>query len=86
MVFVCLVRNSSPSQPTIAASTLRSRYVVTLDFAIVKKTYTSIEADGAIAVKTKQAILVGEYAAPVQAGEATTVVEGLADYLIGVGY
>ena len=60
--------------------------VVLLDFAIVKKAYTSIEADGAIAVKTKQAILVGEYAAPVQAGEATTVVEGLADYLIGVGY
>jgi profilin len=37
-------------------------------------------------VKTKQAILVAEYVAPVQAGEATPVVEGLADYLISVGY
>lgn len=37
-------------------------------------------------MKTKQGILVAEYAAPVQAGEATPVVEGLADYLIGVGY
>jgi profilin len=37
-------------------------------------------------VKTKQAILIGEYTAPIQAGEATTIVENLADYLIGVGY
>lgn len=42
--------------------------------------------DGAIVVKTKQAVLVAEYVAPVQAPEATTVVEGLADYLISVGY
>ncbi|KZV64242.1 profilin [Peniophora sp. CONT] len=42
--------------------------------------------DGAVLVKTKQAILVAEYAAPTQAPEATIVAEGLADYLIGVGY
>jgi profilin len=44
------------------------------------------QGDGAIVVKTKQAVLVAEYVAPVQAPEATTVVEGLADYLISVGY
>lgn len=37
-------------------------------------------------VKTNQAVLVTEYAAPVQAGEATTVVEKLADYLKSVNY
>lgn len=37
-------------------------------------------------VKTKQAVLVTEYSAPIQAPEATPVVESLADYLIGVGY
>ncbi len=37
-------------------------------------------------VKTKQAILVAEYVAPTQAPEATPIVEGLADYLINVGY
>ncbi|EJF63924.1 profilin, partial [Dichomitus squalens LYAD-421 SS1] len=42
--------------------------------------------DGAILVKTKQAVLVAEYTAPVQAPEATPIVENLADYLIGVGY
>jgi profilin len=45
-----------------------------------------LQADGCVLVKTKQAILVAEYVAPIQAGEATTVVEGLADYLISVGY
>ncbi|KAI8986858.1 profilin [Trametes punicea] len=48
--------------------------------------YGKKQADGCILVKTKQAVLVAEYAAPVQAPEATPVVEGLADYLIGVGY
>ena len=37
-------------------------------------------------VKTKQAILVAVYQAPIQAAEATPIVEGLADYLISVGY
>ncbi|KAI0292028.1 profilin [Russula brevipes] len=48
--------------------------------------YLKKEGNGAIVVKTKQAVLVAEYVAPVQAPEATTVVEGLADYLISVGY
>ncbi|KAI0090648.1 profilin [Irpex rosettiformis] len=48
--------------------------------------YGKKQADGAILVKTKQAILVAIYKGPIQAGEATPVVEGLADYLIGVGY
>jgi len=43
-------------------------------------------ADGCVLVKTKQAVLVAEYEAPIQQTEATVVVEGLADYLIGVGY
>ncbi|ETW75283.1 hypothetical protein HETIRDRAFT_412476 [Heterobasidion irregulare TC 32-1] len=51
-----------------------------------RSVYGKKQADGAILVKTKQAILVAEYIAPIQAGEATPVVEGLADYLIGVGY
>jgi profilin len=46
----------------------------------------TFQGDGAILVKTKQAVLVAEYTAPIQAGEATPVVEGLADYLISVGY
>lgn len=44
------------------------------------------QADGLIVVKTKQAILVAIYVAPIQAAEATPVVENLADYLISVGY
>ncbi|KAI0260756.1 profilin [Gloeopeniophorella convolvens] len=48
--------------------------------------YGKKQADGAVIVKTKQAILVAEYVAPTQAAEATVVVEGLADYLISVGY
>ncbi|KLO15224.1 profilin [Schizopora paradoxa] len=43
-------------------------------------------ADGAILVKTNQAILVAVYKAPLQAPETSPVVEGLGDYLIGVGY
>jgi hypothetical protein len=39
-----------------------------------------------IIVKTTQAVLVAEYVSPVQAPEANTVVEKLADYLKSVGY
>lgn len=46
----------------------------------------SLQGDGCVLVKTKQAVLVAEYTAPTQAPEATPVVESLADYLIGVGY
>ncbi|GBE84627.1 Profilin [Sparassis crispa] len=48
--------------------------------------YGKKAADGCVIVKTKQAILVAEYTAPTQAPETTPVVEGLADYLISVGY
>ncbi|KAF8552791.1 profilin [Imleria badia] len=48
--------------------------------------YGKKQADGCVVVKTKQAILVTEYVAPTQAPEATPIVEGLADYLISVGY
>ncbi|KAK0188519.1 profilin [Armillaria mellea] len=48
--------------------------------------YGKKAADGIVIVKTKQAILVAEYVAPTQAPEATPIVEGLADYLISVGY
>ncbi|KIO32639.1 hypothetical protein M407DRAFT_241334 [Tulasnella calospora MUT 4182] len=48
--------------------------------------YGKSRADGCIIVKTKQAILVTVYNAPVQAAEATPVVESLADYLISVDY
>ncbi|KAK0466815.1 profilin [Desarmillaria tabescens] len=48
--------------------------------------YGKKAADGIVIVKTKQAILVAEYVAPIQAPEATPIVEGLADYLISVGY
>ncbi|KAE8156911.1 profilin [Aspergillus tamarii] len=41
-------------------------------------------ADGAVLVKTKQAILVAEYAAPAQGPEAIMVVESVADYLINM--
>ncbi|KAI0002526.1 profilin [Russula compacta] len=51
-----------------------------------RSVYVKKGGDGAVLVKTKQAVLVAEYAAPVQAPETTPVVEGLADYLISVEY
>ncbi|EAU86754.1 hypothetical protein CC1G_06515 [Coprinopsis cinerea okayama7 len=51
-----------------------------------RSAYLKKQADGAIVVKTKQAILVAVYVAPLQAAEATPVVESLADYLVSVGY
>ncbi|KAK9459313.1 profilin [Lipomyces oligophaga] len=43
-------------------------------------------AEGLIIVRTKQAILVAHYPDGVQPGNATKIVEQLADYLISVGY
>lgn len=43
-------------------------------------------ADGVCLVKTGQAFLVGVYTEGIQPGNCTKVVEGLADYLISVGY
>lgn len=48
--------------------------------------HAGLKADGAVVVKTKQAVLVAVYTAPTQAGEMTPMVEALADYLIGAGY
>lgn len=48
--------------------------------------YGKQDAEGVVAVRTKQAILIAHYPAGVVAGEATTVVEKLADYLISVNY
>ncbi|GAA5917875.1 hypothetical protein JCM6882_003751 [Rhodosporidiobolus microsporus] len=51
-----------------------------------RSVYAKKAADGIVLVKTKQAVLVAEYAHPTLAGEAAKIVEDLADYLIGVGY
>lgn len=48
--------------------------------------YGKRDAEGMVAVRTKQAILIAHYPAGVVAGDATTVVEKLADYLISVSY
>ena len=56
---------------------------ITLYFATF---LSQLQTDGIVIVKTKQAILVAIYKAPLQAAETTPIVEGLADYLISVGY
>lgn len=48
--------------------------------------YGRSDAEGVILVRTKQAILVAHYPAGVIAGDATKIVEQLADYLISVQY
>ncbi|KAG0372867.1 profilin, required for normal timing of actin polymerization in response to thermal stress, partial [Mortierella sp. AD032] len=48
--------------------------------------YARHGATGITAVKTGQAILVGFYNEHQQAGDCNGVVEGLATYLVGVGY
>lgn len=48
--------------------------------------YAKQDDQGIVAVKTKQAIVIAHYPSGVQAPEATSVVEKLADYLISVGY
>ncbi|KAJ7182837.1 profilin [Mycena crocata] len=54
--------------------------------ATSRSIYGKKGGDGYVIVQTTQAILVAEYAAPVQAPEAVKVAEGLADYLISVSY
>jgi len=51
-----------------------------------RSVYGKKAADGCVLVKTTQAVLIAEYIAPTQAGEVTTIVEKLADYLISVQY
>lgn len=48
--------------------------------------YGRHDAEGVICVRTKQTVLIAHYPANVQAGEATKIVEQLADYLISVQY
>ncbi|ODQ66571.1 Profilin/allergen [Nadsonia fulvescens var. elongata DSM 6958] len=48
--------------------------------------YGKHQNEGVIAVRTKQALLLAHYPEGIQAGEATKVVEQLADYLISVNY
>ncbi|KAF9432709.1 profilin, required for normal timing of actin polymerization in response to thermal stress [Entomortierella beljakovae] len=43
-------------------------------------------ATGVCCAKTNQAMLIGYYNETMQAGEANIVVQGLADYLIGLNY
>lgn len=51
-----------------------------------RSVYAKLDDTGIVAVKTKQAVLIAHYPSGVQAPEATSVVEKLADYLISVGY
>ncbi|CCE63267.1 hypothetical protein TPHA_0E01740 [Tetrapisispora phaffii CBS 4417] len=48
--------------------------------------YGRHDAEGVVCVRTKQTIIIAHYPPTVQAGEATKIVEQLADYLIGVQY
>lgn len=48
--------------------------------------YGKRDAEGIVAVRTKQAILIAHYPDGVIANEATAIVEKLADYLISVSY
>lgn len=48
--------------------------------------HTYLQSDGLCVVKTNQAVLIGAYESPLLPGDANKVVEGLADYLISVGY
>lgn len=48
--------------------------------------YGKHDDTGVIAVRTKQAILLAHYSPPTVPGEATQVVEAMADYLISVNY
>ncbi|KAG0317980.1 profilin, required for normal timing of actin polymerization in response to thermal stress [Dissophora globulifera] len=48
--------------------------------------YARLGASGVTCVPTNQAILIGQYAENMQAGDCTVVVEALGDYLRGQGY
>jgi len=55
-------------------------------YAMDRSIYGKKDKDGIVIVKTTQAILIGTYIDPTQPGEAATIVEKLADYLISLGY
>ena len=65
-------------------------HIQSLKFMLLRADDRSIygrhDAEGVICVRTKQTILIAHYPANVQAGEATKIVEQLADYLISVQY
>ncbi|AJT97436.1 Pfy1p [Saccharomyces cerevisiae YJM1342] len=48
--------------------------------------YGRHDAEGVVCVRTRQTVIIAHYPPTVQAGEATKIVEQLADYLIGVQY
>ncbi|KAF8347597.1 profilin [Amanita rubescens] len=79
--------NAFKNQDNVRSSGLRLNSQKYFALSVNERSiYLKKQADGAVVVKTKQAILVAVYTTPLQAGETTPVVEGLADYLIGVGY
>jgi len=65
-------------------------YIATERYVLTKVDDRSLYARhgkvGFVAVKTKQAIILGHHPETVQAGQATVIVEQLADYLINQGY
>lgn len=74
-------------------SNLRAEGLTITDtrYVIIKSDERSVygrakDASGFVAVKTGQAVVLARYEAGAVAGEAAKVVEGLADYLLGVGY
>jgi hypothetical protein len=86
--FVLLRKSTSRYRQAHVAFTGRRRFVQ-FEFIFLLdwiSNCVSGQADGIVLVKTKQAVLVCAYTAPIQAAEATPVVEALADYLIGVSY
>ncbi|KAK4047066.1 profilin, required for normal timing of actin polymerization in response to thermal stress [Microbotryomycetes sp. JL201] len=74
-----------PSQALASGVRVQGTKFLTLR-ADDRSVYGKKGADGIVLVKTKQAVLVAEYAHPTTPGEATKLVEDLADYLIGVGF
>ena len=57
-------------------------------FSLCSRTSRSLssQSGGIVTVKTKQAVLVAEYDAPVSPGDATKIVEDLADWMIDAGF
>jgi len=72
------------------ASTERKLYVIrhrdSSSFLLTPSSRFLFQLNGCVIVKTKQAVLVATYVAPIQQTECTPIVEGLGDYLINLGY
>eukprot|EP00999_Lentomonas_sp_LEN2_P001447 NODE_2489_length_560_cov_77.891455_g2439_i0.p1 GENE.NODE_2489_length_560_cov_77.891455_g2439_i0~~NODE_2489_length_560_cov_77.891455_g2439_i0.p1 ORF type:complete len:127 (-),score=32.99 NODE_2489_length_560_cov_77.891455_g2439_i0:71-451(-) len=66
----------------VTVNKVKYMYIVSDDRVVVGKK----GATGVIAVKTKQAIIVGQYGDGIQPGACRKIVEGLADYLISQSY